>query len=100
MSDASLSAARARRTYYALQNKSPISDARINEIVKETILHTPSAFNSQSTRIVVLIGAEHEKLWDIAKEAVKAVAPAEQWPASEKKLDGFRGGYGTVSGIL
>ncbi len=95
-----MSAVKARRTYHSLENTSPISDERIKEIAEETILRTPSAFNSQSTRVVVLFGAEHQKLWDITKEAVKAVAPAEQWPTSKKRLDGFKGGYGTVSRFI
>jgi len=85
-----------RRTYYPLKNSSPISDARIQEIIKHAILHVPSSFNSQTTRVVLLLKAEHEKLWDITKEVVKAVAPPEQFEGTEKKLNGFRAGYGTV----
>lgn len=97
MADQFLAPIKARRTYYQLSNTSPISDARIHELVNFAVKHVPSSFNSQSTRVVVLLGPEHEKLWDFAAEAVKAVAPAEAWPTSEKKLKGFRGGYGTVS---
>lgn len=46
--------------------------------------------------MVVLLKEEHVKLWDIAKEALKAIVPAEQWPASEGRLTGFQKGYGTV----
>jgi hypothetical protein len=85
-----------RRTYYALKNESPVSDARIQEIIKHTILHVPSSFNSQSSRVMLLVKAEHEKLWDIVKEVLKAVVPEDQFDATEKKLNGFRAGYGTV----
>ena len=96
--DSFLSAVKARRTYYQLESSSPISDERIQEIVNQVILHTPSSFNSQSTRALVLVGDEHKKLWgDIVKPAVKAVAPADAWPGSEKKLTGFENAYGTVS---
>lgn len=45
----------------------------------------------------MLLGDEHKKLWtDIVKPAVKAVVPAEGWPASEQRLSGFNAGYGTV----
>ena len=47
-------ALRHRRSYYALAPESPIDDARIEEIVRFAIKHVPSAFNSQSTRAVLL----------------------------------------------
>jgi hypothetical protein len=85
-----------RRTIYALNKSSPIPKSRIEEIIRHAILHVPSSFNSQSTRIMLLVGEEHDKLWEIAKESVKAIVPAEVWPNSEKKLNGFKAGYGTV----
>ena len=45
-----------RRSYYSINNTSPISDKEIQEIVEFAVLHVPSAFNSQSTRIVLLLG--------------------------------------------
>ncbi|KZT72466.1 Nitroreductase [Daedalea quercina L-15889] len=91
-----LEAIKKRRTYYAISNKSNISDERIQEIVKEIVLHVPSSFNSQSSRIVVLFKAEHEKLWDIASEVLKPIVPEQQWATTEKKLSSFKAGYGTV----
>lgn len=92
-----LAAVKERRSYYSLEATSPISDARIEEIVKETLLHTPSTFNSQSTRLVLLLGTQHSKLWhDIVKPAVKSVMPADFWPTTEQKLTGFQNSYGTV----
>jgi uncharacterized protein len=97
MSSAYLAAVKARRTYYPLKKESPIDDKRIQEIVSEAVLHAPSSFNSQSTRVVVLLKEEHEKLWEIAKTAVKAVAPPAQYATTEKKLEMFQGAYGSVS---
>ncbi|KAH9833494.1 Nitroreductase-like protein [Rhodofomes roseus] len=91
-----LEAIKKRRTYYALSNKSTVSDARIEEIVKEIVLHVPSSFNSQSSRVVVLFKAEHEKLWDITSEVLKPIVPEQQWATTEKKLASFKAGYGTV----
>jgi len=97
MSDSFLSAVKARRTYYALEHSSTIPDEKIVEIVNQAVLHSPSSFNSQSTRVVVLLGADHQYLWEeIVKPAVKAVAPAEQWPSTEQKLNAFKAGYGSV----
>jgi len=91
-----LDAVKSRRTYYALKASSPIPDSRIQELVRTTILEAPSSFNSQSTRLVVLLKAEHEKLWDATKEILRAIVPADKFAATEKRIEGFRNAYGTV----
>lgn len=86
-----------RRSYYQLNKESPISDTQLEEIVKDAVLHTPSSFNSQSTRLVVLLHAEHDKFWEITKEVLKPNIPdAQQLATTVKKLDGFKAAYGTV----
>ncbi|KUJ07173.1 Nitroreductase [Mollisia scopiformis] len=95
-SQALLTLMKNRRTYYALSKSSPIPNDKITAIVQDVLKHSPSSFNSQSTRVVVLFGGEHDKLWGFAKEAIKAIVPADAWPASEQRLNGFLGGYGTV----
>ncbi|EPZ49065.1 nitroreductase family protein [Alicyclobacillus acidoterrestris] len=91
-----LTALRERRSIYAISKESPISDERIQEIIEEAVKHTPSAFNSQSTRIVVLLGEQHDKLWNITTEVLKAIVPADQFASTQQRMDGFRAGYGTV----
>ena len=86
-----------RRTYYQLNAKSPISDRRIREIIEHALLHVPSAFNSQTVRIILLLEEEHVKLWDITKDVLKSVVPEDLFPVTEKKLSGFQAAYGTVS---
>lgn len=86
-----------RRSYYQLNKESPISDKQLEKIVKDAVLYTPSSFNSQSSRVVVLLHAEHDKFWEITKEVLKPNVPdADQFAATVKKLDGFKAGYGTV----
>lgn len=58
--------------------------------------YTPSAFNSQSARVVLLLGKEHDKLWDITKEALRKVVPAENFAPTEEKINSFKSGYGTI----
>ncbi|KAA8572128.1 hypothetical protein EYC84_002044 [Monilinia fructicola] len=91
---------KARRTIYALEAKSPIPDSKIQEIVEQAILHVPSSFNSQTTRVVLLFKGEHEKLWNITEEVLKGVVPPEQFEGTAKRIGGFRNGYGTVSWFL
>ncbi|KAL8918757.1 MAG: hypothetical protein Q9172_005291 [Xanthocarpia lactea] len=85
-----------RRTYYALSHESTIPDSRIQEIVKDAILHTPSAFNSQTSRAVVLLGEEHTKMWDITAEVYKQQLSEEKFNHANQRFQGFRAGYGTI----
>ena len=85
-----------RRSYYQLSNESPISDARIQELVRHAISHVPSSFNSQTTRVVILLKGEHVKLWDAATEVHKASLSEEQFQKAEQRFKGFRAAYGTV----
>ncbi|KAL1971639.1 hypothetical protein VTN31DRAFT_2260 [Thermomyces dupontii] len=55
-----------RRTYYKLGRNSPVPDSEIDELIKQIVQHTPSAFNTQSTRLVVALREKHEKVWNIA----------------------------------
>ncbi|WP_407673305.1 nitroreductase family protein [Paenibacillus silvisoli] len=58
-------ALRERRSIYGISKESPISDQNIQEIIEETVKHTPSAFNNQTTRVVLLLGEQHNKYNDI-----------------------------------
>lgn len=92
-----LAACEKRRTNYALGDARIISDEEISKIVHTAVKHCPTAFNAQGSRIVLLLNQDHKDLWeDIVKPAVKAVAPAEAWPNTSQKLDGFKAAYGTV----
>lgn len=86
-----------RRSYYAIGSKSLISDVEIEEIIDFAALHTPSAFNSQSARFVLLLGEHHKKLWEIVKETLKKVVAAPAFVTTEAKINkSFASGYGTV----
>lgn len=94
--------AKNRRTIYKLGNKSRVPDSQIEELVNAAIQHVPSSFNTQSTRLLVLLHEQHEKLWDIVietfEELVKTGAvPQEMWKnMTLPKLQGMKGGVGTV----
>ena len=85
-----------RRSIYALGNELPVEPQAIVNMAERVLLHTPSAFNSQSSRLVVLFGAEHQKLWDIAEEKLRAAVGDGDFSGSKQKLDGFRASAGTV----
>jgi predicted oxidoreductase (fatty acid repression mutant protein) len=85
-----------RRTLYALDEKVTVSDERIIELIKNAVQHVPSAFNSQSSRVIILIGDKHKKLWDIALNTLKAIVPADSFPDTEAKINSFAAAYGSV----
>mgnify|MGYP000350364829 CR=1 FL=1 len=66
-----------RRSYYSIGSDLSVLDEEIVHIIREAVKNVPSAFNSQSTRIVLLLGDEHKKLWNIVKETLKARISAE-----------------------
>lgn len=85
-----------RRSYYAINKTSPISDQEIKEIIEHAVKYVPSAFNSQSARVVLLLGENHDKLWEITRETLRKIVPADAFESTEKKMDAFKNGYGTV----
>lgn len=86
-----------RRSIYALSDNLPVSNDEVVDLVEHAILHTPSAFNSQSARIVVLFGEDHKKLWDITEKTLKViVGDDEKFKGTKDKIAGFRSGAGTV----
>ena len=89
-------AAELRRSIYVLNKDLPVSTQEIDDVVKHAVLHTPSSFNSQSSRLVVLHGQEHDKLWDLTIDALRAIVPAENFAPTESKLNMFKAAAGTV----
>lgn len=87
----------ARRSYYGLKPESSIPDADIKEILDFAIRNSPSAFNSQSARIVLLLGENHKKLWNIVRETLRKILPTDKFKDSDDKIRGcFECGYGTA----
>ena len=88
-----------RRTYYNITSHCPIPDSKIRDLVFQTTKYTPSAFNSQSARLVLFLGAEHEKLWDVIDASYKQQlsAKVDVYQGLHERFLGFRKGRGTVS---
>ena len=85
-----------RRSIYHLGRNVSLSNEELTTLIKEAIKESPTAFNAQSTRAVILFGDAHEKLWEITEEARRPLTPAEAFPNTQNKLAGFKNGYGTV----
>ncbi len=85
-----------RRSNYSLGNHPDLSQAEINALIADAVMYTPSAFNSQSARVVTLYGDEHHKFWNLTLQALKALTPAEKFKSTEQKISSFAAGCGTV----
>ena len=86
-----------RRSQYALGKNLPLSENEVLEIIDNAVKYSPSAFNSQTAHAVVLLGDNHQKLWDITFEELGKFLPNEDAKTATKaKLDGFAAAYGTI----
>ena len=91
-----LDIARKRRTQYALGNDLPLGQEEVTALIQEAVRQAPSSFNSQSSRALILHGAQSVKFWDIVKDELRKIVPADAFPTTEKKIDSFAAGAGTV----
>ncbi|KAI9653759.1 MAG: hypothetical protein M1821_006954 [Bathelium mastoideum] len=92
-----LEAVKTRRSIYALNKNSPISDERIEQLFHEVILASPSAFNSQTTRAVLLLNEEHEKFWTmVAKIGENSGWPEEMLSRQRGRWEMFRKSKGSI----
>lgn len=85
-----------RRSQYALGPDLPISHAQAEALIRQAVRLSPSSFNSQSSRALILFGAQSVKFWDLVREALRPVVPEDAFETTSKKLDGFAAGAGTV----
>ena len=78
-----------RRTIYAIGKDVSLDQAKIEEIIKEAVKQSPSAFNSQSSRAVILFGDSHVKFWTIVLETLRKIVPAEAFEGTAGKINSF-----------
>lgn len=96
MSNQAIEIFKKRRSQYALGKNVDMGMEQLTELIKEAVRQAPSSFNSQSSRAVILFGEQSEKFWQLAKDALRPLVPADTFAATEAKLDSFAAGVGTV----
>lgn len=87
---------KARRTQYALGRNLPVSNEEIDRLARVNIRISPTAFNCQGSRALILFGAESDKLWELTKEALAQIVASENFGDTERRIDGFAAGAGTI----
>ncbi|OTG65022.1 nitroreductase family protein [Acinetobacter silvestris] len=86
-----------RRTIYSIGKNVKHSTEALTEIIENAIIHSPSSFNSQSSRAVLLFGQEHEAFWKVVFEKLKEFLRDEEAEArTQAKIASFAAGVGTV----
>ena len=96
MVDSCIKAVSKRRSVYQLGHETVIPDSDLIKKLEEIIQNTPSAFNAQSARMVLLLKENHQELWNIVGKTLKNIVPADKFPATESKIKTFANAYATI----
>ena len=91
-----LNSIKTRRTIYAIGKNVTVDQATIEETIREAVKQSPSAFNSQTSRVVTLYGESHTNFWNIVRETLRKIVPAEAFEGTNQKIDSFSAGFGTA----
>lgn len=85
-----------RRSIYSIGKNVSQPPEQLDAVIHEAIKQSPSSFNSQSSRAVTLYGDSHHKFWEIVRETLRKMVPAQAFEATSQKIDSFSAGYATV----
>lgn len=85
-----------RRTFKRLGKKVAFRRTYLNNLIKESVRCCPSALNSQSARIVILMDEAHFKFWHMVKEVQKDKLPPHIAEGAIMKIDRCSDAFGTV----
>ena len=85
-----------RRSIYNLGKDIPVSEDVVVNLIKKAIEIAPTAFNSQSARLVILIKESHLKFWNIVLDTLKKIVPENKFDNTQKRILSFANGYGTI----
>lgn len=85
-----------RRSIYGLSDEFVISDERLKEVLHIAVKNAPTAFNSQTGRLVVLLGENNKKFWELAFDDIKESLSEERFERNKQRFEGFASGHGTI----
>ena len=86
-----------RRTIYAIGKNAEHTPEHLTDLIQTAIKQSPSSFNSQSSRAVILFNGESEKFWGLVADKLKSYAKDEESAAkTTAKMASFAAGVGTV----
>lgn len=97
LSQSYLKAIQNRRTIYSLSDKPILPDAQIVQLIQQAVREAPSSFNVQSSRVVVLLGDQHDHYWNrIVPTSLRISSTDEAVETAKPKLHAFQSAIGTI----
>ncbi|HHX68179.1 MAG: nitroreductase family protein [Miniphocaeibacter sp.] len=88
---------RKRRSIYGLGKNLPISEDEVLDLIADIVKNAPSAYNSQTGKIAVLLNENHDDFWNIVENTLKKkMGPDRDFSRTKAKIDGFKASYGTI----
>src|SRR5690625_3693233 len=85
-----------RRSIYTIGTNSDYTKKEITERIRDVMKQVPTAFNSQTTRVVVLFDEAKDKFWDHIYDVQKDVLEGDVWEMMSGTITGSKNGIGTV----
>ena len=85
-----------RHSFYNINNKIDISGSEIEDIINGCLDLYPSSFNSQDSRLILLMGEHHKYFWELVKKELFRVSEDDKKTQIEKKITSFYLAYGTI----
>jgi len=96
MNNAAITLYKKRRSQYALGKTLPLGLDQVTHLIQEAIRETPSSFNSQSARALILLGQPSVQFWNITREILREIVPSTDFSSTDQKINSFAAGAGTV----
>lgn len=85
-----------RRSTYHIGRNTDYTPEQIVEYLREINEFVPTASNSQTSRLVVVFGEDHEKLWDEINDVQSKILTGDMWDLMGGVIAGAKQGLGTV----
>lgn len=85
-----------RKSVYKIGRQTEVSPDQVAERLEEVVTDIPSAFNSQSPRLVLISGEKHEKVWDLIDASQKEALRPDSYASMATRFADAKKGLGTV----
>ena len=86
---------RRRRSVYEFTDES-VAPQLIETLVAGVLTLTPSAFNEETQRVLLLFGEQHLLLWQLVEDEISKTVSEKAFARSQAKINGFRKAQGTI----
>lgn len=85
-----------RRSVYQIGVSVQETEPEITEMIKACLYEAPSAFNSQSTRLVLLYGNAYQSFWCMVHDTLEKIVPQDKFDLTQQRIKSFAAGIGTI----